>query len=555
LEGTEPEHRTGYNFFSIHLPKEEDIQGEFFLLLRLGPGRHPGMKSIALLPFFLWSVTLSAQLPEDALRLSWNMPNGTAREQAIGGAMGSLGGEISSVYVNPAGTGFYRRGELVISPGFSFFQNHSQYLGASSSASTSAKFGLGVSGFVFCWPGRSGNSQVITLAVNRTADFNSSIYYQGQNNYSSYAEQFAEEFSSSGLSINQAISDPNISYGTRMALYTYLIDTATVNGVSQVIALPLKAGSLNQSNRVIQTGGITEIALGLASSYSGKWYLGGSLGIPLVNYTRQSLYIESDATGNPNNDFAFSQFQQNYSSKGFGLNIKLGGIFRPSSLWRIGLAVHSPTFFYLNDNLSASMVTNTENYTTAPGHQISISSDSLDQATGTSAGQAGYDMISPWRFLLSGSYVFRETVDPSDQRGFVTADFEYQTTNHAHFDASASSGDGQYYSDLNSVIRSYFKGTFAARLGGELKFNTLMARLGVAYYSNPYRQSPLAAQRLYLTGGIGYRNRGIFIDLAYVEGFVRDVDFPYRLADKSNVFSNNRETTGKLVVTVGFKFP
>ena len=43
-----------------------------------------------------------AQLPEDAIRMSWNAPYGTARSQAIGGAMGSLGGEITSMFVNPA---------------------------------------------------------------------------------------------------------------------------------------------------------------------------------------------------------------------------------------------------------------------------------------------------------------------------------------------------------------------------------------------------------------------------------------------------------------------
>ena len=36
-----------------------------------------------------------AQVPEDAIRASWYAPFGTARHQAIGGAMGSLGGEIS----------------------------------------------------------------------------------------------------------------------------------------------------------------------------------------------------------------------------------------------------------------------------------------------------------------------------------------------------------------------------------------------------------------------------------------------------------------------------
>ena len=38
-----------------------------------------------------YSATLLAQEPADALRFAWTVPGGTARQQAIGGAMGSLG--------------------------------------------------------------------------------------------------------------------------------------------------------------------------------------------------------------------------------------------------------------------------------------------------------------------------------------------------------------------------------------------------------------------------------------------------------------------------------
>ena len=53
-----------------------------------------------------------AQEPEDGLRLSWFVPSGTARSNALGGAMGSLGGDLSSNHINPAGLGFYKSSEL-----------------------------------------------------------------------------------------------------------------------------------------------------------------------------------------------------------------------------------------------------------------------------------------------------------------------------------------------------------------------------------------------------------------------------------------------------------
>lgn len=46
------------------------------------------------------------RIPLMALRYSWNVSSGTARQQAVGGAMASLGGDLSAAYVNPAGLGF-----------------------------------------------------------------------------------------------------------------------------------------------------------------------------------------------------------------------------------------------------------------------------------------------------------------------------------------------------------------------------------------------------------------------------------------------------------------
>lgn len=514
------------------------------------------MKWLFLLFCIILSHRLLAQLPEDALRMSWTTVGGTAREQAIGGAMGSLGGEISAAFVNPAGLGFYKKGELVLSPGFFFSNSSSNYRGSTASASGTNRFNLGVSGLIFSSPGQNGNTAAFTIAVNRSANFNGNIQYHGQNNYSSFAEQYVEEFVNSGLSIsdiNGAIGSTGLSYGTRMALYTYLIDTATINGTTQVFAQPLKASLRNQVNSIGTRGGITEIAIGLASNQHDKWYIGGSLGIPIVNYTRNSNFTESDATGNTNNDFAFSSYTETYTSKGFGLNLKLGAIFKPFDDWRVGLAIHSPSIYALTDHLSASMVTNTENYTTAPGGQISISSDSLDLATGTSAADVKYDIISPWKFILSGSYVFSESADLENQKGFVTGDIEYVSINTSRFNSPGNTNN--YFSQVNSTIKGYYKGSFDFRLGAEFKFNTLAVRAGLAYYTDPYKESDLKANRLLLSGGLGYRNKGIFVDLTYVEGFTKDVNFPYRLATKANTFATIKQDGGTLLLTIGFKFP
>ena len=67
----------------------------------------------------IFAQSATAQSPEEALRLAWFTQNGTARNMAVGGVMGSLGGDITANHVNPAGIGLYKTRELVLSPGFS----------------------------------------------------------------------------------------------------------------------------------------------------------------------------------------------------------------------------------------------------------------------------------------------------------------------------------------------------------------------------------------------------------------------------------------------------
>src|ERR1700742_1736099 len=109
-------------------------------------------KSLLTVGVFL-CLHVSAQLPEDALRASWVSPSGTAREQAIGGAMGSLGGEISAGFVNPAGLAFYKTNEIALTPGWRFIKDKSNYLSTTTNSQSAQNFSLGTSGFVLSLPG------------------------------------------------------------------------------------------------------------------------------------------------------------------------------------------------------------------------------------------------------------------------------------------------------------------------------------------------------------------------------------------------------------------
>ncbi len=490
-----------------------------------------------------------AQVPEDAIRFSWLNPSGTARNQAIGGAMGSLGGDITATFTNPAGLGLYKTGEFVLSPGFNFLNNKSAFRDESN-ADKKSSFNFGTSGLVLGFNGRGNGvkSGAFSVAINRIANFNSRVYYKGENDFSSYSEQYASELSNSGKTIGDpALNDPSISLGTKMAIYTYLIDTATVNGTLQVVGLPEFLDSRQQENMIVTTGGITELAFGLAGNANDKFYFGGSLGVPVVNYRRTSTLTESDISGNTDNDFDYSSLRETYTTKGIGLNAKLGMIFKAAESVRLGLAIHTPTIYGLKDTYSGEMKTNTEKY-------AGLQNVTTETFTNNRASQYEYDLMSPWKILVSASYVFREVAEVTKQKGFISADVEYINYKGSSYQsASTDNSDNSYYEDVNKTIDDIYKGSINAKVGGELKFNTFMVRGGYAYYGNPNKENELKASRSYISGGLGYRNKGIFVDLTYVYGMQKGVNFPYRLTDKANTFATIKGSSSNVLLTVGFK--
>jgi hypothetical protein len=168
--------------------------------------------------------------------------------------------------------------------------------------------------------------------------------------------------------------------------------------------------------------------------------------------------------------------------------------------------------------------------------------------------QYDYDHSTPWKFLVSGSYVFREVEDVTKQRGFISADVEYVNFQGSSFKSAEGAQEDSYYNDINRTIDDIYTSSINFRLGGELKFNTIMARAGFSYYGNPYAEKDLTANKKFISGGVGYRDKGVFVDLTYVHGMQNDVNFPYRLSDKANTFADVKGSSGNVLMTVGFKF-
>ncbi|HYC27590.1 MAG TPA: hypothetical protein VEB42_02225, partial [Chitinophagaceae bacterium] len=409
------------------------------------------MRRFLLITVLLITVTrLDAQEPADALRYSWYVPGGSARIQAVGGAMGSLGGDITSTFVNPAGLGFYRTGDFIFTPSYRLGNTKSTYFDRTEKEKNK-RFVLGTSGFVL--GGGDGTGSVrnasISIAYNRTADFNSKILYRGQNNQSSYSQKFLEEIRrnndrdanvvSSSLDFNDPRFRPNYIFGTSLAFNTYWIDTVggSTNGnfEFQSRSANLLSSGLLQQYSMTTSGGIDEGALGLAVNVRDKLMIGGTIGVPYLHFKRESEFLEADATSNTNNQFNFASVGETMQTRGVGINLKAGLIYKPKEYWRLGLAIHSPTVFSLTDDYESSITADTEDPSGG-----TLSDYSVDYTDGVPA-QFKYTYVTPYRVIGSVSYVLRETQDVTKQRGFLTADVEYVNYKASSYSADEENSD------------------------------------------------------------------------------------------------------------------
>ncbi|MFY7899731.1 MAG: hypothetical protein ACOVNY_06075 [Chitinophagaceae bacterium] len=497
---------------------------------------------------------VKAQLPEEGLRSAWFTGNGTARNIATGGVMGSLGGDITAAHVNPAGLGLFKTNEFVISPGFLLNQNKFGYRGKDTTNNRNS-FVYGATGVIWGKPLRYKNSNgwvsnAFAISINQLASYRNRIQFSGFNNLSSFSEQYLEELIRDRADTNAALS--NYIFGSSLAFRTYLIDTlraanGSFDGYQSLV--PLSTG-VNQYYDAITSGGYHELAFSAAGNMEDKLYVGASITVPVIGFQRQLTYRETDATNNPNNQFESFTFSESFRSTGIGIGAKMGFIYKPKDFWRLGVAIHTPQLIGMRDELRASMVTNTESY-------AGVVAESSNDLNSGNAGKREYLMITPYRLIASASYVFREVSDTRKQRAFISADIEFVNYRGVRFSASdefVDEGIKSYLRTLNETVKKVYKGNINARIGGELKLNVFMIRMGAAYFGSPYADKTLGANRILATGGFGYRNHGIFIDLSYAHNFVNDAQFAYRLNDKPNTFAKQQSNIGNIMLTLGFKF-
>ena len=474
---------------------------------------------------------MQAQAEFDVQRVAQNEIIGTARFIGMSGAFGSLGGDMSSLSINPAGIGIYRSSELSFSPSF---QNAVSTSTLGTTTSNGTNLNLLVNGFG--WVGTLSTYDETSFAninfgvtYHRVADFNQKTNVIGMNMPVSVLDRMAQ-LENQGTGHSPFYDYANATKGI------------IVNGSSYVT--PLTPGeTTNQDMQMSESGGINAWDFTFGGNYSHSFYFGMGLGVKAVNYERSSSYVETFENGGG------IELRNALTTTGAGLDFKAGFIVRPSQALRLGLSYTSSTIYTLTDAYQASMASE------------GLNGSGPDLSHIGSANYVDYVVKTPSKITVSGSYVF-------EKKGLISFDLDYSD----YRNSILMNKDGFEIREINDFIQSDFKANYSFRLGGEFRVSDkLSVRAGGAWYPttqvdnlealdiatpNIRPEYSMLKDTWYYSGGLGYRASNFFADVAVQEKISTEHFFNYFYQENNlrNDYASVSRKKLNLVLTCGLKF-
>lgn len=524
-------------------------------------------KTIIVVGMLAGALNAGAQTSYDAARFMDNDLNGTARFVGMGGAMGALGGDISVIGTNPAGIGIFRSNDVALSFGFNNTAAKSTFNGVSMNQDrTRASFDQ--IGFVYSNKiGNTTSLRFVNFGFNYHKSKNLNKLFEMGGNLDGFSQswQIAGPMSD-GIANEQDFIDlvnaenpytsrdwGNISTLAKMAARNGVIDWSSVDNA------PVGRPGKSNYYRSDEKGGISQYDFNVAFNVEDRFYFGATLGVYDVNYTRFSTYTEDLLTNEGADDGGYT-LTNNFRTEGTGIDLKLGAIIRPfeNSPFRLGLAVHTPTWYNLTDTYSAYMESSIGSVDNGEVYY----QDTYAALGGNYV--ADYQLATPWKFNASMGTTLS---------GMVALGAEYEYADYSS--AKVKDPDGVNLEVTNEEIGINLKGVHTLRLGIETRISSAFSiRAGYNYSTALFNKgtdiykylTPRDTRtdteynnteaRNTFTFGLGYRGSIIYADLAYKYDayksnfypFYDKIDNGYLPATKVD---NDRH---QLLLTVGARF-
>lgn len=492
---------------------------------------------------------------------------GTARAAAMAGAFTSLGADLSSMSINPAGLGMYRHNEVAITPMLSF--GNSKTTGNRFERTRTTNFGVSNLGFVLKLRESAKGITAINFGFgyNRLADFNYTYSTKVAGGEVSIADAYARQLQSAGLTSAYLNGDnfywgdvePAL-WGASLGYFTGLVGDKSGAWGRDMIANP----TVGQFATVKNSGSVGEYLVSLGLNINNKVYIGASLGIHSVYMRRDVYYGENyEYSAEPSLDYRmdYANYDQSSRISGAGVNFKLGVVYRPIEGLRLGFAFHTPTYYSLTYKYRAGMTSAVKSLTTNPdGYTLDSQgyiNPPFSEATArlVDDGPDSWEFLSPSRMLFGASYTI-------GQFAVISVDYERDWYNGIRVKNSPY-GKGAF----DDFARDNFKGSNTLRIGAEVRIIPQLAlRAGYGLWAgglqdkNAVFSSPVIYRTDYVGAGVGIAfTKSFFIDFTYqyTRNLLTDYKTFYYYNDSEDGASPTLSTRlfrHSAILSLGFRF-
>lgn len=466
------------------------------------------MKKLHLLVIGIVSMSaINAQDLSDALRFSQSEIQGTARFRALSGAFGALGGDMSAVSINPAGSAVFNQSHVAFSFTNSNTTNDTQYFNAIGNSNAS-NFDVNQGGGVFVFASNTNNASpwkkfTFAITYDKNANHNDNWFFRNgiNNNNQSidlYFLNYANgvELGTISLLENELIEDAYQDIGevfgfvhqqAFLGYQAFIIEPDVDTDDNTTYYSNLVDGNFNHSYSYFATGNNGKITFNFATQYEDNLYLGLNLNSHFIDYQKSTSLVET----NENSTLNYIRFDNTLSTTGNGFSFQLGGIMKLSPEFRIGLTYDSPIWYSIDEETTQFIDSN------LASNDIGFISDIINI-------YPRYRLQTPSKVTGSLAYIFAK-------QGLLSFDYSRKDYSKTRFNPESDLD----FADLNTVINDVFTTASTYRIGGEYKHKQWRFRGGYRFEESPYKNETTVGDLNGFSLGLGFNFGNTNLDLSY----------------------------------------
>ena len=479
----------------------------------------------------------------DAYTYSVDNTTGTARFRALSGAMGALGGDLSAININPAGSAVFANNQVAVTASNFGIKNNSTYFGKQTSDKNNA-LEINQAGGVFVFENNNSSSdwKKFSLGLNyeNTNNFDNKLYSAGLNPSNSGTQYFVNNANGIKLKLLENGFYDELNFVQQQAYLGYngyLISPLT-NNINNQIYFPNVAatGNFYQENEVVSTGYNGKFTFNFATQYKDNLYLGINLNTHFFDLKKSTSFYEDYDNGinrNANIGIQEFRFKNNTYSYGNGFSLQLGAIAKIATNFRLGLAYESPTWMTVNDELTQTITGYCADCVVNNIGNVPVRN--INQNPNITNVYEPYNIQTPSKYSGSLAYVF-------GKKGLISFDYKLKDYSNMSFKPESD----PVFKGLNqAIVRDARNQTSEYRVGAEYRIEKLSLRGGYRYEQSPYKNSLTIGNLTSYSGGLGYNFGDTKLDLAYTfaKRAFQEQFFAQGMTDRALINSLNNTVT------------